>query len=102
MFCINKNASKGAFSKKRVWGRRAIELGSGMGLGGMAIGLLGCKEVILTDLKSILPLLQKNVDANLSTSALAGAKTSCKFHALLIWQKLTLNVWVLFVCRNCL
>lgn len=64
--------SKGQFSKKKVWAKRALELGSGMGLGGMTFALLGCREVVLTDLNSVLPLLRKNVEANMSRAALMG------------------------------
>lgn len=67
-----QNTSKGHFSKKKVWAKRALELGSGMGLGGMTFALLGCREVILTDLDSVLPLLRKNVEANMSKTALMG------------------------------
>ncbi|GMH33697.1 hypothetical protein BSKO_01531 [Bryopsis sp. KO-2023] len=70
---LEKNSLKGEFSKKRVWSKRAIELGSGMGLGGMAFMLLGCKEVVLTDLKEVLPLLRKNVERNMSPTALMGS-----------------------------
>jgi len=40
-----------------------IELGSGTGLGGLALALHGAK-VIFTDLKPALPLIQLNIDAN--------------------------------------
>lgn len=51
---------------------RVIELGSGVGLGGIAMALLGCQDVTLTDKKDLLPLIQNNIDANLSKSALIG------------------------------
>lgn len=43
-----------------------------MGLGGMAFALLACLDVTLTDKAELLPLLQKNVNANLSPSSLSG------------------------------
>ncbi len=53
-------------------GKRAIELGAGPGLGGMAFALLGA-DVLLTDLVDIVPLIRKNVDANFTSAALHGA-----------------------------
>lgn len=54
----------------RVRGRRAVELGAGMGLAGMAFALLGA-EVVLTDFgDAVLGLLRRNADANLSAAAL--------------------------------
>lgn len=67
-----QNASQGEFSRERVSGKRIIELGAGMGLGGLAFALLGCKEVVLTDVSSVLPLLQKNVEANLPSIVSTG------------------------------
>lgn len=51
---------------------RVIELGSGVGLGGIAMALLECQDVTLTDKKDLLPLIQNNIDANLSKSAIIG------------------------------
>ena len=62
---------KGEFSRAAVRGKQGIELGAGPGLAGMAFCLLG-GSVLLTDLPDILPLLSKNVDANLSPAALKG------------------------------
>ncbi|EIE19225.1 hypothetical protein COCSUDRAFT_38412 [Coccomyxa subellipsoidea C-169] len=70
---LEKNARKGEFSRANVKGKRAIELGAGPGLGGMAFALLGA-EVLLTDLADIVPLIRKNVDANFTTAALHGAQ----------------------------
>lgn len=53
-------------------GKRAIELGAGPGLGGMAFALLGA-DVLLTDLADIVPLIRNNVDANFTSAALHGA-----------------------------
>ncbi|CAL8464476.1 g4011 [Coccomyxa elongata] len=68
---LEKNARKGEFSRANVKGKRAIELGAGPGLGGMAFALLGA-DVLLTDLADIVPLIRKNVDANFTSAALHG------------------------------
>jgi predicted nicotinamide N-methyase len=47
-----------------VEGRRAIELGSGTGIGGIVAALLGAKMVILTDLPPLVPLLESNARRN--------------------------------------
>ncbi len=62
---------KGDFSRAAVRGKQGIELGAGPGLAGIAFCLLG-GDVLLTDLPDIVPLLSKNVDANLSAAALRG------------------------------
>lgn len=67
-----QNARKGEFSRANVKGKRALELGAGPGLGGMALALLGA-DVLLTDLQEVVPLIRKNVDANLSRAASHGA-----------------------------
>lgn len=67
-----QNARKGEFSRANVKGKRAVELGAGPGLGGMALALLGA-DVLLTDLAEVVPLICKNVDANLSRAASHGA-----------------------------
>ena len=56
-------------------GRRAVELGAGMGLGGLAFAMLGC-DVLLTDVAAVLPLLRRNYENNLSPAALRGAPAS--------------------------
>jgi len=45
-------------------GASGIELGSGLGLGGLLLLLAGCGSVTLTDRGEILPLLTHNVTAN--------------------------------------
>lgn len=50
---------------------RAIDLGSGMGLGGLAFALLGA-DVVLSDMAPVLPLLRRNYENNLSPAALRG------------------------------
>ncbi len=62
---------KGELSRANVRGKQGIELGAGPGLAGMAFCVLG-GDILLTDLPEILPLLSKNVDANLSAAALRG------------------------------
>ncbi|EFN56375.1 hypothetical protein CHLNCDRAFT_144895 [Chlorella variabilis] len=66
---IEKNSRRGDFSRPKVRGRQALELGAGMGLAGMALALLGA-DVAFTDIGDVLPLLQRNVDQNISTAAL--------------------------------
>jgi predicted nicotinamide N-methyase len=45
---LARNARKGEFARHKVKGKRALELGSGMGLGGLALAMLG-EEVLGTD-----------------------------------------------------
>jgi hypothetical protein len=56
-------------------GKRAVELGAGMGLGGLAFSMLGC-DVLLTDVAAVLPLLRRNYENNLSPAVLRGALAS--------------------------
>jgi predicted nicotinamide N-methyase len=57
------------FANKKVfpdnyWAtKRAIEVGSGTGLCGIALSVLGA-DTILTDQANLLPLLQQNANAN--------------------------------------
>ena len=71
-----QNAKKGDFARHRVKGKRAIELGAGMGLGGFAFALLGC-DTLVTDTAEVLSLLQRNYEMNLSPAALKGKLTGC-------------------------
>ena len=66
-----QNARKGDFARHKMKGKRAIELGAGMGLGGLAFAMLGC-DTVLTDVAAVLPLLHRNYENNLSPSALRG------------------------------
>lgn len=68
---LPQNARKGDFARHKMRGKRAIELGAGMGLGGLAFAMLGA-EVALTDVAAVLPLLQRNYQNNLSPAALRG------------------------------
>ncbi|KAK9812794.1 hypothetical protein WJX72_003942 [[Myrmecia] bisecta] len=69
---LEKNAKRGELARHKVKGKRTLELGSGMGLGGMAAAMLG-SEVVLTDVASVVPLLQRNYENNLSPAALQGS-----------------------------
>ena len=66
-----QNAKRGDFARHRIKGKRGIELGAGMGLGGIALALLGC-SMHVTDLPEMLPLLEANVANNLSSLRLRG------------------------------
>eukprot|EP00882_Tetradesmus_deserticola_P020392 GHRQ01022031.1.p1 GENE.GHRQ01022031.1~~GHRQ01022031.1.p1 ORF type:complete len:180 (+),score=67.43 GHRQ01022031.1:225-764(+) len=68
---LEKNMRKGEFSRPKASGKRAIELGAGMGLAGLAFALIGA-NVLLTDVAEVMPLLQRNYDNNLSAAALRG------------------------------
>ena len=67
-----QNARHGVFSRQKLRGKRAIELGAGMGLCGLAFAVMGA-DVLVTDLGPVLPLLRINCEANLSTNVLDGA-----------------------------
>ena len=60
-------------------GKRAVELGAGMGLGGLAFAMLGA-NVLLTDVAAVLPLLRRNYENNLSPPVLRGERlgTTCR------------------------
>ncbi len=75
-----QNAKKGDFARHRLKGKRAIELGAGMGLGGFAFALLGC-DTTVTDTAQVVSLLQRNYENNLSPAALRGEsnKVVCLF-----------------------
>ena len=48
----------------QVKNQRVLELGAGCGLVGIASGILGAKEVVMTDLPYALPLMRENVARN--------------------------------------
>ncbi|XP_019448754.1 PREDICTED: protein N-lysine methyltransferase METTL21A isoform X1 [Lupinus angustifolius] len=62
---LERNCRKGRFSPAKLKGKRVIELGAGCGVSGFGMALLGC-DVIVTDQKEVVPLLQRNVDRNIS------------------------------------
>lgn len=70
LFCT-QNARKGEFSRQRLKGKYAIELGAGMGLCSLAFAAMGA-NVLSTDIASVLPLLEHNCSSNLMPSALDG------------------------------
>lgn len=47
-----------------VSGKNVIELGSGTGIVGIVASFCGAKKVLLTDLPSLMSLMQKNIEAN--------------------------------------
>ncbi|RWS31587.1 protein-lysine methyltransferase METTL21D-like protein [Leptotrombidium deliense] len=51
----------------------ALELGAGTGICGLVASVLGC-DVILTDIPSIVPLLETNIENNKDLIALCGRK----------------------------
>ncbi|CAJ2654496.1 unnamed protein product [Trifolium pratense] len=62
---LERNCRKGRFSPAKLKGKRVLELGAGCGVSGFGMALLGC-DVTVTDQKEVLPLLQRNVDRNIS------------------------------------
>ena len=59
---------KGDFSRARMISRHVLVMGSGMGLAGMAAALMGA-HVTFSDLPSVLPLLERNVEMNVTPAA---------------------------------
>ncbi|CAI7862626.1 unnamed protein product [Closterium sp. NIES-54] len=53
-------------SGSKVAGKRAVELGAGCGIAGMAMALLGC-DVTATDIQPVLPILKRNLKRNLNS-----------------------------------
>lgn len=62
---LEKSSRKGRFCPSKLKGKRVIELGAGCGVAGFAMAMLGC-DVVTTDQKEVLPLLQRNVERNTS------------------------------------
>lgn len=62
---IYQEHNSGTFS---VRDKDVLELGSGTGAVGILAAKLGCRSVTLTDIKSILPVLENNVALNLPHS----------------------------------
>ncbi|GFR51417.1 hypothetical protein Agub_g13705, partial [Astrephomene gubernaculifera] len=69
----HQNIRKGEFARAKVRGKRAIELGAGMGLAGMAFAMVGA-DVVLTDTADVLGLLRINYETNLSPAAVRLAR----------------------------
>lgn len=57
VFWLAKNAAI-------VENKTVVEIGSGVGQTGIAAGILGAKQVILTDMKEVLPHLVANIELN--------------------------------------
>ena len=64
------------FGPQVVKGLRVLELGSGSGLLGLGCGLLGAREIVLTDLPCHVPRLLEN--ARINDGALAASSVSVK------------------------
>lgn len=62
---LERNCRKGRFCPSKLRGKRVIELGAGCGVAGFGLAMLGC-HVISSDQKEVLPLLQRNVERNVS------------------------------------
>jgi predicted nicotinamide N-methyase len=62
-------------SQDFVVGKRCLELGSGCGLVGMALAVLGAASVLLTDRPEMIPILRRHVDRN--SKSLSTCKISC-------------------------
>ena len=68
---MEKNARKGSeLSRPKLAGKKVLELGAGMGLGGLAAAALGA-EVELTDVAEVLPLLKQNAESLMGKASLA-------------------------------
>ena len=57
-----------------IRGKRVLELGSGPGFVGISAGIVGAKEVVLTDLEYTMPLMQDNVERNLDAARSSGCE----------------------------
>ncbi|GAB2233672.1 hypothetical protein Droror1_Dr00002900 [Drosera rotundifolia] len=62
---LEKNCRRGRFSRSKLLRKRVIELGAGCGVAGFGMAILGC-EVVATDQKEVLSLLQRNLERNTS------------------------------------
>ncbi|KAG2496390.1 hypothetical protein HYH03_005617 [Edaphochlamys debaryana] len=70
---FEKNIRKGDFARAKVRHKKAIELGAGMGLAGMAFAMVGA-DVVLTDAAEVLGLLRVNAENNMSPAAIRLAR----------------------------
>ena len=57
-----------------IKGKRVLELGSGPGFVGIAAGFAGASDVVLTDLQYCLPLMEENVQRNMSAAKSSGCE----------------------------
>ncbi|XP_010689122.2 uncharacterized protein LOC104902890 isoform X2 [Beta vulgaris subsp. vulgaris] len=71
---LERNSRKGRFCLSKLKGKRVIELGAGCGVASFGMAMLGC-EVVTTDQKEVLPLLQRNVERNISRIMQANANS---------------------------
>lgn len=68
-----------------VRGKRVLELGAGPGFVGIAAGIVGAAEVVLTDLEYTIPLMKDNVERNLDAVQSSGChRMECR---VLDWYK---------------
>ncbi|KAF5732582.1 protein N-lysine methyltransferase METTL21A [Tripterygium wilfordii] len=65
----NKNDSSNPYSRLLDFStrRRAVELGTGCGVAGMAFHLLGLTDLVLTDIAPVMPALKHNLKRNKQT-----------------------------------
>lgn len=70
------NRSSGDAGTVRWRGCSALELGSGTGIGGLAVAAMGAR-VLLTDREPCVPLLSLNADLNSATVHAAGGHVAC-------------------------
>lgn len=61
---IDCRLTQGRYGAAFLTDKRILELGSGTGLVGLGLAFLGAKDITMTDLEGVVPLIQKNVDAN--------------------------------------
>lgn len=61
----------GLGSCPRMQGKRVVELGTGCGVAGLGLALLGC-NVTLTDIQPVMPALKRNVKKNVAATSLGG------------------------------
>ncbi|KNC76007.1 hypothetical protein SARC_11480 [Sphaeroforma arctica JP610] len=69
-------ASKWLTERDEEWGRiSALEIGSGTGLVGITLSLLGCKSVTFTDQEPVLDTIRHNVEGNLEKMSRDNSRT---------------------------
>jgi len=69
----------------KVRGKRVLELGAGPGFVGIAAGIVGAAEVVLTDLEYTIPLMKDNVERNVRAVQSSGChRMECR---VLDWYK---------------